>query len=238
MAELYRLAYNGVIAQAGATINAGDTTITFAAPLTHSGGTQVPTLGTDEYLPLSILDVTGVLQEIVYLTAYTAGATTGTISRAKRGTTAKTHNSGVQIMHAPMVDDIRGRGAWIYRAATAAMTSASGQRTIPCDTVGRQDEGFAVNLAGGTITVPESRWYTLFAHIRISAAVAGYHVVSVGGSTVRGSQIRSTSIEAECSGIDYLAAGTVLSLDYFSGSSTNIVGAANGSNTSLRAVAL
>lgn len=46
--------------------------------------------------------------EIVYVTAHTAGATTATIARQKDNTTAAAHNSGVAWQHGPVASDVVG----------------------------------------------------------------------------------------------------------------------------------
>ena len=68
------------------------TVINFVAALT-ANGTAVPTLTGSDYIALT-LDPGTANEEIVYLTAYTSGATTGTVTRAQEGTTGKTHPSG------------------------------------------------------------------------------------------------------------------------------------------------
>lgn len=67
----------------GANLTTSGTTITFGvAP-------PFPTLVSPQFIKL-VLDFT----EVVYLTAYTSGATTGTILRGQEGTTGKAHSSG------------------------------------------------------------------------------------------------------------------------------------------------
>lgn len=103
-----RLRYNGLVATLGGSglADGSTTSITFAAKLTHSGGTDVPTLAGGDYIPLSILDGNGVLAEVVYLTAYTAGATTGTITRGQEGTSGAARASGLKVDHGPPVADV------------------------------------------------------------------------------------------------------------------------------------
>lgn len=100
-----RLRYNSLRAALGASLTASGTTITFAAPLTHSNGTNVPTIAGGDYIPLSILN-DGELEEIVYLTAYTSGATTGTITRGRETTTGVTHAIGLVVICAPSALDL------------------------------------------------------------------------------------------------------------------------------------
>lgn len=100
-----RLRYNGLKATLGAALTSTGTAVTFAAALTHAGGTAVPTLAGGDLIPLSILDSNGNLVEIVHLTAYTAGATTGTIVRGREGTTGVAHASGASVRHAATTAD-------------------------------------------------------------------------------------------------------------------------------------
>lgn len=100
-----RLRYNGLSTTLGGSLTSGATSVTFAAALTHSGGTAVPTISGSDYIPLSILDSTGKLSEVVWLTAYTSGATTGTITRGQEGTTGVAHSSGDKVAHGPTVLD-------------------------------------------------------------------------------------------------------------------------------------
>jgi hypothetical protein len=105
-----RLRYNGLTATLGAALTSGGTTVTFAAALTHSGGTAVPTIAGGDYIPLTILDATGAVSEIVSLTSYTSGATTGTITRAQESTTATAHASGDAVVHGATVADFSSSG--------------------------------------------------------------------------------------------------------------------------------
>lgn len=101
-----RLRYNGLVAEvaSGGWSNSA-TSVSFAAALTHSGGTNVPTIAGSDYIPLAIYDTTGLLTEVVYLTAYTAAGTSGTISRGEEGTTGVSHAAGDVIANAPLVND-------------------------------------------------------------------------------------------------------------------------------------
>lgn len=103
-----RLAYNGVATTLGASLSASGTSITFAGPLTHNGGVNVPTISGGNYIPLSITSPTGELLEIVHLTAYTAGTSTGTVLRGREGTTAAVRPAGSLVVNAPTVDDFAG----------------------------------------------------------------------------------------------------------------------------------
>ena len=98
-----RQRYNNLSAKLGAPLSIGDTTITFQSVLTHDAGVPVPTIVAPDYIPLTLEPSTSNF-EVVNLTAYTSGATTGTCS-----TVARTHGTaGVSIVHAPTVDDFGG----------------------------------------------------------------------------------------------------------------------------------
>lgn len=101
-----RLRYDGLSTTLGADLTG--TSISFATPLTHAGGTAVPTIGAGNYIPLSIMTSAGRLAEIVYLTAYTAGATTGTVIRGQEGTSSATRAATARVVHAPTVTDVAG----------------------------------------------------------------------------------------------------------------------------------
>jgi hypothetical protein len=116
-----RLRYNGLATGSagaltalalGGSLTSSGTTITFSAALTYQNGTAVPTITGSDFIPLSILDASGNLSEVVYLTAYTAGATTGTITRGQEGTTGVAHSSGDKVVHAPTVFDVGRDRRW------------------------------------------------------------------------------------------------------------------------------
>lgn len=58
------------------------------------------TIGADEYIPLTIDN-----SEIVHLTDFTSGGTTGTVERTQEGTTAGDHASGASWVHGPTKQD-------------------------------------------------------------------------------------------------------------------------------------
>lgn len=119
-----RRRYNGLKAALGADLTAAGTTVTFSAGLTYTGatgpGAQVPTIAAGDYVPLSIQNAQGVA-EVVYLTAYTAGATTGTIQRGRDGTGGVAHTSGARVIQAATSGDFVGPS--IYIPVTVALPS-------------------------------------------------------------------------------------------------------------------
>lgn len=97
---------SGVALSLGASLSSSATSITFNAALTYNNGTAVPTITGSDYIPLEILDSSGNMLEIVWLTAYTSGGTTGTITRGQEGTSGVTHSSGDKIVCSSTVTDI------------------------------------------------------------------------------------------------------------------------------------
>lgn len=139
-----RLRYNGLVATLGGTgLTSADTTVTFTGALTHAGGTNVPTVAAPDYLPLAILNGDGVVSEVVYLTAYTAAATSGTITRAQESTSAGTHQAGASVVHGPTRRDFNGRdiNAQTGTAYTLTLGDAGNFVTL-------------TNAAAITLTVP------------------------------------------------------------------------------------
>lgn len=83
----------------GASLTASGTTITFDA------NPGFATVSSPDHIVL-ILDPYTSAREIVYLTAYTSGATTGTIQRAKDGTTGVVHSNGARWLNGPVASDM------------------------------------------------------------------------------------------------------------------------------------
>ena len=100
-----RLRYDGVETYLATQLDQGVTTIQFTTPLTADGGAPIDTLVGNEYLPLTILDANYRLKEIVYLTAYSSGAVTGTIERGAEGTLDVAHPVDDKVVHAATVVD-------------------------------------------------------------------------------------------------------------------------------------
>jgi hypothetical protein len=89
-----RIRRNLVKGKLGAALTNAGTTITFdAVP-------AFPTISGGDIAALTINDA-----EVVYLTAYTAGQTTGTISRGEEGTTAVAHANQAEWQHGPTTGD-------------------------------------------------------------------------------------------------------------------------------------
>lgn len=129
-----RLRYNGLTATLGADLLTADTTITFAEPLTSASG-AVATIGGGDVLPLAVLDPDKVPIEIVHLTAYMSGATTGTITRAQEGTSAADHPAGRTVWNGLTVADVDSLGGAsdlneLTDVDTATTPPANGDRLV------------------------------------------------------------------------------------------------------------
>lgn len=92
------LRYNNVHTRLAAAIDDNDTTITLEAALTE-GGVNVPTLAGDTIL-------LGIDDEVLELTAYTAGATSGTVTRGYGDTLEAAHDTGAVVANVVTKDDV------------------------------------------------------------------------------------------------------------------------------------
>lgn len=129
-----RLRYNGLRTTLGGSgLTSSATSVTFGAALTHSNGTNVPTIVSPDYIPLVILDASGHESEIVWLTAYTSGATTGTISRSQEGTTGVSHSLGDTVICTPTAEDFRFVGARVYNSANISIASGGSGAALTFD---------------------------------------------------------------------------------------------------------
>lgn len=180
-----RLRYNGLSASLGAALSNAATSITFAADLTHSGGVAVPTIGASDYIPLSILDSAGRLKEIVRLAAYTAGATTGTITRGQEGTAAVAHSDGARVVHSPTLADVEALAV---------------------------EETHTFTMAGATsIQVGQMRLYADYA-CTIQSVRASVGTAPVGSSLLVDINKNGTTIFTTQAGRPTIAAGTFTDL--------------------------
>lgn len=130
-----RLRYNNLSGTLGADLTTTTTSITFGAKLTYNNGVNVPTLAGGDFIPLSIDEGTSKF-EVVKLTAYTAAATSGTISRGFDGTSdpGVTHTNGSPLMCAPNTNDV---SLPVYITATnASWTIPIGATTLLITAVG------------------------------------------------------------------------------------------------------
>lgn len=157
-----RLRYNNLSATLGSALLSGDTTITFVAALTHDNGVAVPTLTGTDYIPLTIEPGTANF-EVVSLTAYTAAATTGTITRGVEGSAAA-HATSVSVIHAPTALDFvatTGRrlfdvppasaSTWDDEFEGAPSSALDPKWTIPCTSAAGC--GVTAVICGGSVVL-------------------------------------------------------------------------------------
>lgn len=150
MATTYPKRYNF---QTG-TGSVSGTTITFdAAP-------SFATLSTDEYIPITFVHATPASSEIVYLTAYTSGATTGTVVRAREGTSEGTWNAASTWEHAPTAD-LRIMNADIGASAAIALSKLASDPLARANHTGTQAAStisdFTASTLAATFPVGDSR---------------------------------------------------------------------------------
>lgn len=104
-----RLRFDGLETRLSSPLAAGSSQIFFEDPLVHSGNVAVGTIPAEvdgiDYLPLSILDTSNRLREIVHLTDYVQGANSGTIVRGQEGTTDVEHIQNAKVVHSATVQD-------------------------------------------------------------------------------------------------------------------------------------
>lgn len=98
-----RLKYNNVGDVTGSANPATLSTSTTTTITWPSAPSNLPTIASPDYVVL-VLEPNTVNEEIVYLTAYTAGATSGTVTRAQEGTTGQIHTS-VAWVNGPTLSD-------------------------------------------------------------------------------------------------------------------------------------
>lgn len=166
-----RLRYNGLRTTLGAGLTNAATAVSFAGPLQHSGGTNVPTLAGGDYIMLAIIDpASGQLRELVKLTAYVAGASTGTIARAQEGTVGVAHASGSLVVHVPTASDFATTTPVVFRGHVPPNTAVATLTTVNWT----EDTDTHNAHAAGTFTVPagQAGKYLICAGWKPNAAVA------------------------------------------------------------------
>lgn len=121
-----RLRYNGAQGILGAALTSGGTTITFAVAPSFA------TIVAPDVIAI-VLEPGTANMEIVWLTAYTAAATTGTITRASEGTTGVAHAIGTVWSHDPTVVDFYPssmKAAVVATSQTTASTTYTDLATV------------------------------------------------------------------------------------------------------------
>lgn len=103
-----RMRFDGLEVHLASPINEAQQQIFMDVPLTHSGGVSIPDVPADagdEYVPLAILDANNRLLEIIHLTDYAEGSTTGLVRRGEEGTAPRPHAQGASVVHAATIQD-------------------------------------------------------------------------------------------------------------------------------------
>lgn len=181
------LRFNNVHTRLAATIDDDDTTVTFDAAL-QEGGVNVPTLAGDTI-------ILGIDDELLELTAYTAGATSGTVTRGYGDTLAAAHDAGAVVANVITKEDFVKTGAtnmrWSDTPSFPAFSTASGVGEFLTETNGLDDS--AVDGTGITWSDTDNRWditveglYVIKAKVEwdSTAASAGHALLSVGVSNM------------------------------------------------------
>lgn len=238
-----RMRYNGLSTAAapvslGASLTNSGTTITFNAALTYLDGTAVPTLTGTQYIPLAILNPgRNAAREVVWLTAYTSGATTGTIGRGKESTVGVAHDSGDLVVHGPTVDDVGFIGVKAYRSGATTFANGSGT-DFNWDAEEWDTHGFHDNTTNSnrlTVPVGQAGKYHVDATLASSQLIAGRFSMTLyknatmvrGGlnETVGGTAFATANVSTD---VD-LAEGDYVRLVYYqnAGASINVDTAAS-----------
>jgi RES domain-containing protein len=206
-----RLRYNLLEATLAADIVAADTAITFTAAL-QEGGVDVPTIVPDDYIVFRID------QEIIYLTAYTAGATSGTISRGQEDTVAADHFAGSAVKNVITKEDVGGGGGGGFAVTVAASDSTAENQAIAdflctgtadevvfqtiIDTYGLTDNGtLIVRCADGT--------YNFDAQVTLGATI-DCNIEIIGNENARLSRGSGATFEKNTTG-DFSLFSTAMS---------------------------
>jgi hypothetical protein len=195
-----RLRYNGLSGTLGASLgsDAGDTTITFAAKLTHVGG-DVPTIASGAYIPLSLLGSGGKCAEVVHLTSYTAEATTGTVVRGREGSSRIAHDNGATFVNGGLADDT----ALPY----AGINTQSDDYTLVLGDLGKLV--YMTKGTATTLTVPTNASVAFpVGQTRIMVAQGGAGQVTIGGASVTFRSSPGLKIAAQYGAAELFKIGT------------------------------
>lgn len=115
----YRAHYNNQGGITGASLTSGGTTLTFG---TAPG---FPTIASPAYVAVT-LDPGTASEEIVHITAYTAGATTATIVRNQEGSAGVSHTNGATWVHGPTALDTPDQTAADYSTFAEGQAATHG----------------------------------------------------------------------------------------------------------------
>lgn len=217
------LRFNSVHTTLAVALDADDTTISLEAAL-QEGGTNVPTLSGGDVILLGIED------EIVALTAYTAGATTGTITRGHGDTLPAAHDAGVTVGNVITKGDVfhDNNTGDLYQLATDSGTQSLASSTVAStltDAVLENEDtpaDFAsFNTATDEVEMLESGWFNVIGDVSASGTtVTGNFQAFIfideagGGDELFGpwQPFISDDVRSKFEGVRYLEAGWTLQL--------------------------
>lgn len=136
-----RLRYNLLQSVITTDLDIGDTSIDFNGPL-QEGGVDIPTISSPDILALRIDE------EIMHLTAYTSGASSGTVLRAQEDTAEDDHFAGAAARHAITKEDAGGGGGGGGGSVVVYASDAlDPQGEFVCDGTDDEDVVLAAMLA-------------------------------------------------------------------------------------------
>lgn len=239
-----RLLFNNVHSRLAVALDADDTTIELEGAL-QEGSVNLPTLTGGDTILLGIED------EVVELTAYTAGATTGTISRGYGDTLPAAHDVGAEVANVITKDDVSGGPSVstavldIYNEANIAVASAASFSSIGTGLTGidLEDTDFLDwDATAGTLSVTAAGLYQIKfgSDWDVDLTSTGYMQVALlaeAGATVDDLSLSLHGSPVPANGVDYahvgvhglvfVPAGTIYtpSAQQTTGSSRNITGA-------------
>jgi hypothetical protein len=154
----------------------------------------VPVIGSTQHFPI-IIDPDGIggAPEVVYVTAHTSAATTGTILRGQEGTTAREHARDIPWIHGSLVSDFTGLEPWMENIPNWASPSASAGTWIFADFLS-EAPAYPVALSLSSTSAAQNDYYewpivlssgvwNLLLHHRKSTNV-GIYTVSLDGVSI------------------------------------------------------
>jgi hypothetical protein len=160
-----------------------------AQTITFSSAPSFGTLVSPDYVPLVLDPPQGATPnpkfEIVYLNGYTAGQTTGTVTRPQEGTTAGSHANGAAWVCAPSAYDFAAAAASVARAyLNAAQSLTAGTWTkIALDSISF-DPGGCFSTANHRYNVPTAGFYRVNANVFFASAATNQQIAVYKNGTV------------------------------------------------------
>lgn len=198
-----RRLYNNSVGTLGAALTNSGQTITFASAPAFA------TVTAPDFIPL-ILEPASSSQsqnfEIVHLTAYTSGQTTGTIARGQESTAAVSHSNGAAWCCGPTVGDAFSLLAGVSVTAPPYVADPTGATT---DTSAIQDAiNDTVTKGGGVVYLPPGVYkknYHLELKLGVELRGSGRGCTFIVDTTDLGSGVASISTDEDTNAIRYPA---------------------------------